>query len=151
MANEAHRRASLIAQYKTLLQGYLDRRPSGLRGKLARELGKHKSFISQITNPAYSVPIPAGDLDTIFEVCRLSDAERHEFSGIYQAAHAQRKPISSRRTTSQSREIRIQIPDFGDPETGKEVEALVREFAERTFQLLDRAKRDSNVVAASDV
>ena len=38
-----------------------------------------KSFVSQITNPAYTVPIPATDLTTIFEICHLSAAEREQF------------------------------------------------------------------------
>jgi hypothetical protein len=36
------------------------RRPSGLRGKLALALGKHKGLASQITNTAGGAPIPAG-------------------------------------------------------------------------------------------
>ena len=49
------------------------------RGRLAMALGKHKSFVSQIANPAYAVPIPAGDLPIIFEICHLSAQERQGF------------------------------------------------------------------------
>ena len=41
----------------------LDNRPSGTRLKLAAALGKNRSFVTQITNPAYPVPIPAQHLD----------------------------------------------------------------------------------------
>ena len=61
-------RAEIIAGYKSLLRSCIERRPSGLRGRLAMALGKHKSFVSQIANPAYAVPIPAGDLPIIFEI-----------------------------------------------------------------------------------
>src|SRR5689334_6613204 len=61
-------RSARVARYKAYLRHCIDRRPSGLRQRLATALGKHKSFVSQISNPAYSVPIPAGDLATILEV-----------------------------------------------------------------------------------
>ena len=61
------------------LQGYpsrvLDRRPSGTRQRLADALGKNRSFVSQITNPAYQTPIPAQHFDPIFEICHFSAQE----------------------------------------------------------------------------
>ena len=48
------------------------------------------SFVSQIANPAYAVPIPAGDLPTIFEVCHLSPQEREGFLALYRRAHPER-------------------------------------------------------------
>ena len=61
-----------IEAYKSILRNVLDRRPSGTRHRLAIALGKNRSFISQISNPAYPVPIPAPHLDIIFEICRFS-------------------------------------------------------------------------------
>ncbi|MEO1249997.1 MAG: hypothetical protein AAFW76_09175, partial [Pseudomonadota bacterium] len=133
-----------VAQYKTLLRGYLDRRPSGLRGRLARELGKHKSFISQITNPAYRVPIPAGDLETIFEVCRIAPAEQRAFLEIYDAAHANRGTDPRSRVPPPSRELKIRLPEFKRPDTGREVESVIREFAARTIRLAKNAERAGN-------
>src|SRR6476661_2765698 len=83
-------RAEIIAGYKALLRSFIERRPSGLRGRLAMALGKHRSFVSQIANPAYAVPIPAGDLPTIFEVCHLSPQEREGFLALYRRAHPER-------------------------------------------------------------
>ena len=83
-------RAEIIAGYKSLLRSFLERRPSGLRGRLAMALGKHKSFVSQIANPAYAVPIPAGDLPIIFEICHLSPQERDGFLALYRQAHPER-------------------------------------------------------------
>jgi hypothetical protein len=87
---EAPDRAEKIAGYKTLLRSVIERRPSGLRGRLAMALGKHKSFVSQITNPSYTVPIPATDLTTIFEICHLAPAEREQFLALYREAHPER-------------------------------------------------------------
>jgi len=56
MAEDQTEKAKLVSAYKAMLQELIDRRPAGLRGQLAMALGKHKSFISQITNPTYRVP-----------------------------------------------------------------------------------------------
>jgi len=57
-----------VADYKVILRRVLDNRPSGTRLKLAAALGKNRSFVTQITNPAYLVPIPAKHVAIIFEV-----------------------------------------------------------------------------------
>ena len=51
-----------VAAYKRLLAAILERRPSGTRQRLAAALAKNRSFVSQITNPAYPTPIPASHL-----------------------------------------------------------------------------------------
>jgi hypothetical protein len=127
-------RAELIARYKALLRDFIDRRPSGLRGKLALALGKHKSFVSQITNPAYSVPIPAGDLDTIFALCHLSAQEQARFLALYQAAHPQGARRAAR-AAGTAHELRIALPAFRNPATAREVEALILDVAARTIRL----------------
>ena len=68
---------SNVADYKLILRRVLDNRPSGTRLKLAAALGKNRSFVTQITNPAYLVPIPAKHVAIIFDVCHLftSDAD----------------------------------------------------------------------------
>src|SRR5499426_2975933 len=114
-------RADQIARYKSLLQSVIDRRPSGLRGRLAMALGKHRSFVSQITNPAYRVPIPAGDLPTILEVCHLSPAERQRFLELYSSAHPDRQR-SLKAAQAPPRELRIALPEFRRETTAHEVE-----------------------------
>ena len=65
----------------------IDQRPSGTRQRLADALGKHRSFVTQITSPAYSTPIPSKHLPLIFSVCHFSTHERDHFLGAYQVAH----------------------------------------------------------------
>ena len=67
---------SPLARYKTILRQVLDNRPSGTRQRLAEALGKNRSFISQIVNPAYMTPIPAQHLETIFQICHVTPIER---------------------------------------------------------------------------
>ena len=60
MADDGDRQRSrtAVAEYKRILLRVLDLRPSGTRQRLADALGENRSFVSQITNPAYPVPIP---------------------------------------------------------------------------------------------
>jgi hypothetical protein len=134
-------RAEAIAGYKALLRSFIERRPSGLRGRLAMALGKHRSFVSQIANPAYAVPIPAGDLPTIFEVCHLSPQEREGFLALYRRAHPER----GRRLAApgpRSLELRIAVPEFRWPTTGREVEALILDFSARIIRLAQHTEAD---------
>ncbi len=76
-----------IRAYKSILAAVIEQRPSGTRQRLADALGKHRSFITQITSPAYPTPIPAKHLPSIFSVCHLGQAERDAFLVPYHAAH----------------------------------------------------------------
>ena len=132
-------RAEIIAGYKGLLRSFLERRPSGLRGRLAMALGKHKSFVSQIANPAYTVPIPAGDLPIIFDICHLSPQEREGFLALYRRAHPER----TRRLPApgpRSHELRIAVPEFHSPTTAREVEALILDLSARIIRLAQHAE-----------
>ena len=71
--------ANPVAAYKQLLKEALDRRPSGMRQRLAKAIGKNRSFVSQISNPAYPTPIPAEHVDRILEVCHFAPEERAAF------------------------------------------------------------------------
>jgi hypothetical protein len=130
-------RADSVAGYKSLLRSCIERRPSGLRGRLALALGKHKSFVSQIANPAYAVPIPAGDLPIIFEVCHLSPAERERFLDLYRRAHPERRRLAA---GPRLRELRVTLPGFRSETTAREVEALILDFAARTIRLARHAE-----------
>ena len=80
-------RGDAVSAYKAVLKRILDTRPSGTRHRLAIALGKNRSFISQIANPVYAVPIPRQHLDTIFEICHFTAADRREFLAAYAEAH----------------------------------------------------------------
>ena len=83
--------SATAADYKRLLQQVCDNRPSGTRGRLALALGTNRSFVSQLVNPVYPMPIPAQHLETIFEVCHFSPAEREAFLAAYDRAHPGRR------------------------------------------------------------
>lgn len=130
---------SPVAAYKVMLRRCIDRRPSGLRQKLAAALGKHKSFVSQITSPSYSVPIPAGDLPVIFEVCHLSPEEQKHFLALYESAHPGRaRHVPDPRSGS---ELRLSIPAFRSARLAREVEEAIRESADRIVRVARAAER----------
>ena len=128
---------SQVAAYKRLLRSYLDRRPSGTRQRLAAELGTHKSFISQITNPTYRVPLPAQHVVRILTLCRFTDDERETFLAAWRAAHPEQS-LDEEAEDGGDGEIRIRLPEFADPDRRRAVAELIRDMAERIIALVLR-------------
>lgn len=128
--------ADAIAAYKTLLKTFIDRRPSGTRGKLAVALGTHKSFVSQITSPAYRVPLPAQHIAKICEVCHLSPEERQAFLLAYGRAHPNQVGAAMASAGDDDAYVlEIKVPSFGDPARQRIVVATIREIAARVIAL----------------
>jgi hypothetical protein len=127
--------ASAVADYKSLLQKVLDTRPSGTRQRLASALGKNRSFVTQITNPAYPVPIPRQHLETVFEVCHFSHDEKRAFLSHYGRAHPGRLEVVRKKV--QMRSFEVAIPDLGSPKKNKAIEAMVEEFARHLARTID--------------
>jgi hypothetical protein len=132
-------RAQAVANYKRILRTYIDRRPSGTRQKIALALGKHKSFVSQITNPGYASPVPAPHLNAIFEICHFSPEERKTFLGAYQVAHPKQRAVGRAEPSAEKTyELRIRLPILDDPKLQKELEATIRQTASRIIALVTR-------------
>ncbi|BAM90298.1 hypothetical protein S58_43130 [Bradyrhizobium oligotrophicum S58] len=103
---------SPLAEYKAILRAVIDSRPSGTRQRLAEAIGKNRSFISQIVNPAYATPIPLQHLETIFHICHFSPHEQQAFLIAYRAAHPGR--LDGAETQRPMRRLVVELPDFGD-------------------------------------
>ena len=141
LQSKAPGRDELVAAYKRLLQEYIDRRPSGLRLKIAKAIGKHRSFVSQITNPSYPIPVPARHLEAIFRICHLAPEERQAFMAAYDAAHPGH-PREGRRSPRKGRErrvIEIELPVTDDPELEREMEEFLRHMARQLEKLARRS------------
>ncbi len=131
MADElAHRdaTAAAIAAYKSVLREVIDRRPSGTRRRLANVLGKHRSFITQITNPTYPVPIPASHLNAIFEICHFAPAEAKQFLDAYHRAHPGRANAAG--LEPGMRVLMLPVPDLGEARN-RAFDALVTDLVGR--------------------
>jgi hypothetical protein len=124
-----------VARYKTVLQRVIDNRPSGTRQRLAGVLGKNRSFISQITNPAYATPIPARHVETIFEICHFSPTDRRNFLKAYADAHPRR--LSAEQPERRVRAHTIYLPDLGDDDRNHELDRTIGEFVQRLTRLIE--------------
>jgi hypothetical protein len=132
---EATSSEEAVARYKVILQRVIANRPSGTRQRLAGSLGKNRSFVSQISNPAYATPIPARHLETIFEICHFSPDDRQLFLDAYARAHPRR--MASERSDRRVRAHTIYLPDLGDEERNHELDRAVGEFVQRLTRLID--------------
>ncbi len=133
--SEVQSKRTLVSKYKQILRTYIEQRPSGLRQKLARTLGTHKSFISQITNPNDMTPIPSRHIQTIVNVCHLSDIEKERFISAYKIAH----PLSEMYLTEFEKHFKtleLRIPILENEEKQKELEMLISETLERIVKLI---------------
>ncbi len=127
--------ASAVAAYKSVLKLVLDNRPSGTRHRLALALGKNRSFVSQIANPAYLIPIPAQHLETIFEVCHFSQENRRAFLEAYRRAHSARLKLV--KDTPHTRTVTLTLPDLGDTRKNRAIDEIVADFARHIARLAD--------------
>nr|WP_316651105.1 hypothetical protein [uncultured Gellertiella sp.] len=127
-----------IADYKTILAGIIDVRPSGTRQRLADALGKHRSFVTQITSPAYLTPLPARHLPTIFKVCHVSPAERDDFLKAYQAAHPGKLPDFTEQDGF--RQLALMVPDFGDDKKNRLFDDALADFIQKMARLTGPAE-----------
>lgn len=126
--------AARVADYKAILQRVLEARPSGTRQRIAAALSKNRSFVTQITSPAYDTPIPARHVDLILEICHFSPAERQAFLAAYHRAHPTRRLAAS--APPRLRPHTIYLPDLGDPERNRQMDSLVADFIQKLSDVL---------------
>jgi hypothetical protein len=145
-----------IGLYKRLLREYLDRRPSGTRQRIATAIGTHRSFISQITNPSYRVPLPAQHVATIMAVCHFSPEERAAFLAAYEAAHSgqligltepahrsEHVPAGGGTDREATRGVWIPLPAFADPVQAMRVTQSIHAAAAAIIAVAELARPPS--------
>ena len=126
-----------VEAYKTILRNVLDQRPSGTRQRLATALGKNRSFVSQMCNPAYPVPIPAPHLEIIFEICHFPPADKRAFLEAFARAHPNRTRRA--RESPSLRSLKLEVVDFGDEQKNRAFDELVRDTTRRFARFVARA------------
>lgn len=134
-------RLDAVGDYKRLLRALVARRPSGTRRKLAAAFGTHPSFVSQITNPALRVPLPAQHIPALFRTCHFTPEEQAEFLALYARAHPAQSAAIEELAAHERDALRIPMPRFRDAALRDETEALIRDFARRAIRLAQRADR----------
>ena len=133
-ALDAPGEAGAVAVYKRIFKEVLDSRPSGMRIRLAHAMGKNRSFVSQISNPAYPVPIPAQHLNTIFDVCHFPPPARTAFLRAYAKAHPRR--ISRLAEGPHERTLTLHLPDLGSAKRNAQLDGLLQEFSRRLIAIM---------------
>ena len=141
MADQAVRvnKQELIAAYKKILRSFIDQRPSGMRLRIARVLGTHKSFVSQITSPLDPTPLPVRHVGPIMEVCHLSPVEREAFLAAYRVAHPnQSRQLGHVVAPGPTTTLEVELPVLDDPSRQKALEELIRDMARRMAEIMAR-------------
>ena len=127
-----------VAAYKQILRDALEKRPTGIRRRLADVLGKNRSFITHLSNPIYSTPIPVPYVEPILAVCHFSVPEREAFLAAYEKAHpgklARPSPHAALRT------IELRVPDLGDLQRNQQLDRMLHDFAFRIAHLVHTAE-----------
>lgn len=130
-----------IAAYKRLLRDYLALRPSGTRQRIAKVTGTHKSFISQVANPAYRVPLPAQHVETIMTVCHFSAEERAAFTIAYEAAHPGQLRAPAVSGIDSDAGLRIDLSSINDIDRRQTVEDAIRRVAREIIAIAEDRER----------
>jgi hypothetical protein len=125
---------SAVAEYKRIFKEVLDSRPSGMRLRLAHAMGKNRSFVSQISNPTYPVPIPVQHLNTIFDVCHFPPPTKAAFLQAYARAHPRR--LGRLDEMPRERTIMLHVPDLASAKRNGQLDVLMQEFARRLVDIL---------------
>jgi hypothetical protein len=125
---------SAVGEYKRIFKQVLDNRPSGMRMRLAHAMGKNRSFVSQISNSTYPVPVPIQHLNTIFDVCHFPPGAKTAFLQAYARAHPRR--MGRLAENPRERSITLHLPDLGSSKRNGQVDALMQEFARRLIAIL---------------
>lgn len=140
---------SAVAYYKVLLNTFLDRRPPGTRQACATAIGKDRSFVSQISSPAYTAPLPARYLRPICSVCGFSDREEQALVRAYLAAHPERAAeiYDSATAGGGVRKMEITVPKLGSLAVQQRhelmIQRLVRDLSEFAVSVTGAAPAES--------
>jgi len=132
---DALHKDTAVATYKRMLRDLINLRPSGTRQRIAKTLGTHKSFVSQVTNPSLRTPLPSQHVQGIFKACHFSAHEQAEFLRAYAHAHPDQIVLFSDIEKEDHDVIRIVVPPFKDLQKRREVEEAILEFSARLFAL----------------
>lgn len=133
MATES--KQDLIRTYKTILKEAVEARPSGLRLRIASQIGKNKSFVSQITSPNYKTPLPEKYLEPILDALHLSQKERERFLYIYRRAHPRTRGHAAEPAHEETRILQVELPKLESRRLENRVDQMIAQFARNLSDL----------------
>ena len=130
-------RTDAIKAYKLLLEEMVSRCPRGIKQEIATKLGTNRSFVSQVLNPEYAVPLPARHVSALLETCRASPDERAAFQAAFDRAHEGR---NRKVVTPASDCLQIPIPRFKKDATRREVSRVISDSADAIIRLAQKCE-----------
>jgi len=130
-----------VAAYKQILREALEKRPAGIRRRLAEVMGKNRSFITHLSNPTYSTPIPARYVESILAVCHFALPEREAFLAAYEKAHPGK--LARPAAHASLRTVSMRLPDLEDPDRNAQLERMLHDMAFRIAHLIQAAAQDA--------
>lgn len=120
-----------IRRYKLLLQSLLQRRGRGIGQTLADATGTNRSFVSQMTSPAYDVPLPTQHVRTIIDAAGFTAEEEWVFLEAYVQAHPERavELFTRARRPGDTRKLVITVPVLASEQAQRRLEAMIERLA----------------------
>lgn len=120
-----------VRRYKLLLQAFLKRRGSGSRQAMAEALGTTRSFVTQITSPAYDLAIPPQHIRTIVALAELQPDEERAFLDAYILAHPDRASEVLGRPPGGTggRTLVLSVPILASARAQQRMEQMIERFA----------------------
>lgn len=134
-----------IVAYKTLLREYLNRRPSGIRKKISSAINTHRSFISQVANPNYRVPLPAQYVPTLMAVCQFTADEQETFLAAYSAAHPGQARIAHGASVGDNSSVTVDLSAIPNEADRIAVSAAIHEMADSMVRLVQAVGVGANM------
>lgn len=126
-----------IKAYKIVIYNALQNCPLGTKRRIAEELGTGISFVSQISNPNYAIPIPSKHVDQILKICALSEQDKATFRAAYEAAHTS---DDSELEIGNKNMICIPLPKYMNAAQRRKAKEAIRASAETILQLITETK-----------
>lgn len=120
-----------VRRYKLLLQTFLKRRGAGKRQAIADALGHTRSFVTQMTSPAYDLAIPAQHVRRIVGLAGLETNEARMFLEAYLDAHPERaaEVLGAGRGSDRTRTLTIEVPLLRSAAAQRRMESLIARLA----------------------
>jgi len=140
-----------VRRYKLLLQVFLKRRGSGSRQAIAEALGNTRSFITQITSPAYDLAIPAQHVRTIVKLAGLTPNEERMFLDAYIEAHPERaSEVMGSVGDAHVSTLTITVPLLANPAAQRRLELLLERIAKDVAATMTETELGESDFAGSE-
>ena len=127
-----------IRVYKSILSAVIDQRPSGTRQRLADALGKHRSFVTQITSPAYADADPGASIFRRSSPSATSAQPERRRSSWPPIARAHPGKAPADLGTRRTRHISFSVPDLGDDKQNAALDKAINEFIHRITSIANK-------------